>query len=175
MKRLISLIFILSALQGITQDSIYDYRITSVSGQVIDFNDFRGKLIMIVNTASGSERNKQLQQLDTLSQLFLAKGLVVVAFPSNDFSNEEKTNTELQSFAGNHPSFFVAEKSSVKGQSISPLFRWCTKKMYNGSLDTEVRGDFQKFIINREGKIMAIYSGIVSPLDSSIIKMIDVN
>lgn len=165
MKTTILSLLLLLTLAGAAQKSIYNYKIGALNGSVIDFDSLRGKPIVIVNIASGSDRNIQLRQLDTLCTTYAASGLVVVAFPTNDFNKEPKTNEELKNWVvGLHPNLLVTQKTSVKGASISDFYKWCTQKTENGTMDMPVNGDYQKFIINKEGKVVGVYSGMLSPL-----------
>lgn len=159
-----------------TKNSIYEHKVPSLKGTVIDFNDFRGKKIMIVNISSGSTRNTQMQQLNTLCRLYADSNFIVIAFPSNDFKNEARSNNELESLYNNlQPNFLIAGKSLVKGENASPVYKWLTQKNKNGVLDTEVTGDFQKFLISGNGKIIAVYSGIVNPLNALITNALNAN
>ena len=175
MRKLFFSFCILFLTKGFSQNSIYDYQIVSASGNIINFNDFRGKLILIVNTASASERNTQFIQLDSLCRSY-GSDLVVIAFPSNDFLHEPKSNSELQTIsAGFASNFFLAAKCMVTGEGISPVYRWCTQKLYNGVMDSEIKADFQKFIINRTGKMIGFYSGRITPIDILITKTLNTN
>jgi glutathione peroxidase len=142
------------------QSSIYDFTLTSASGSTIDFNNYRGKKILIVNTASQSE---QANQLALLQQLYTQYGtsLVVIAIPSNDFSNELKTNSEIAS--SYNVTFPIAAKSSITGSGIIPLYSWLTKKTQNGFLNTEMKTDFQKFLISSTGTLIGVFSGDIKP------------
>lgn len=173
MRTFICCLLLLGAFTAFAQNSIYTHQVSSIFGSVIDFNDFRGKKILIVNTASGSDRNVQIQQLNNLCQLFKDSGLIVVAFPSNDFAHESKSNEELANlYQSVQPNFFIAEKSVVKGSNMSSVYEWLSKKDRNGVMDGQVKGDFQKFYIDRSGKIVAVYSGSLSAQDTAFINFI---
>ncbi|MBO9563693.1 MAG: hypothetical protein J7621_13005 [Niastella sp.] len=177
MKLSILSFFLLLAMSGFAQQSsVYDFKVTSVSGGEIDFNNFRSKLIMTINIASGSERRTQLLQLDTLCRTYASSGLVVIAFPTNDFNKEPKSNEEIRTWvSGLHPNLLVANKTSVIGETRSAFYKWCTTKSQNGVIDTEVRGDYQKFLITKEGKFLAVFSGVINPLAEPVIKTITAN
>lgn len=169
-------ILILATTTSVAQKPVYDFKVERISGGEIDFNDFRDKIIVIVNIASGSNRQSQLLQLDSLSRSYSSAGLVVVAFPTNDFNHEPKNNQQIREWvAGLHPNLLVATLTSVKGETKSAFYNWCTKKSENGSLDMEVSGDFQKFIINRNGKVVGVYSGALTPKAAPFRKAIDSN
>lgn len=165
--------FLLFTMTAFAQKSVYDYKVPAVTGGEIDCNDLRGKLILVVNIASGSERHTQLLQLDTLCRTYASSGLVVLAFPTNDFNKEPKSNEEIRTWvAGLHPNLKVANKSSVTGDTRSAIYAWCTRKSENGVIDTDVRGDYQKFIISKEGKLISFFSGVMSPLAEPVVKTI---
>jgi glutathione peroxidase len=175
-KLLMLFLFLLLATAASSQKSFYDYKISSVNGNKIDFNNLRGKLIIVVNIASGSERNVQLRQLDTLCQRYASQGLIVVAFPTNDFNKEPKSNDEIRAWAsGLHPNLMVLNKTSVKGESRTAFYNWCTKKSENGMVNMEVVGDYQKFIVSKDGKVVGVFSGALSPLAEPFIKAINAN
>ncbi len=156
-----------------SQQSVYDFKVAGINGKTIDFNELRGKLIVVVNIASGSERHTQLAQLDTLCRLYAAQGLVVVAFPSNDFNKEPKSNEDIRTAVAQLPgNLLVAARTAVKGESQSPLYKWCTQKAANGVIDTEIKSDYHKFIINREGKLTGFFSGVVPPISEPFLKAI---
>lgn len=173
MKISILSFFLLVTMAGFTQKSVYDYKVSSIAGGKIDFKNLRNKLIIVVNISSGSERNVQLRQLDTLCRTYSSEGLIVIAFPTNDFNKEPKSNKEIRSWvSGLHENLLVANMTSVKGEKKAAFYNWCSKKSENGMLNTEVRGDFQKFIISKEGKLVGVFSGAVSPLAAPFIKAI---
>lgn len=143
------------------QSSIYDFQLLSVNGYTINLNAYQGKKILIVNTASLSEHASQLQELEQLYQQYKDSGLVVIAIPSNDFTNEAKSNTEINASYG--VSFPVAVKTSVTGSSISPLYVWLTKKERNNVSNSEVKTDFQKYLIGGDGKLVGTFSSAIKP------------
>lgn len=174
----LSMLFLsfLLTLSGIAQKTAYDFKVSSINGNEIDFNNLHNKILIVVNVASASERTVQLRQLDTLCQRYASEGLVVVAFPSNDFNNEPKTAEEIRSWtAGLHANLLVASKTSVTGEARSAFYSWCTKKSENGMLEADVKGDYQKFIISKEGKVAGVFAGSVSPLAEPFIRAITVN
>lgn len=155
----------LFSLPCISQSTIYDFKVKEINSGDIDLNSFRGKKILIVNVASTGPKASQYTELRELFQQYHGTNLVVICCPSNDFNNEPKNVEELQSFfKGTGNNFFLAKKLSVKGNNISPLYEWLTKKSKNGVRDVPITSDFQKFLINSEGKLIGFFSGRVSPL-----------
>lgn len=169
------LVFVLSlsliVLTVRAQSSIYDFKIPSITGTEIDFNNFRGKKILIVNTASESGQASQLAELEQLFQRYKDSGLVVIAFPTNDFSNEIKSNSDINAEyqTDYHISFPIGAKLSVGGSSIAPIYNWLTKKTFNGLVNSEVRADFHKFLIDENGKLASVFSSEIKPLSRFIV------
>ena len=157
------------SIKGFSQKSFYELKIKSITGATIDLSVYRNQTVLIVNTALNSSDAAQLQELEKLYQQFKGKGFVIIAVPSNDFSNEPKSENEIGPFYKNAVSFIIAEKSPVSGGNISSLYKWLTRKAENGSLSNDVKRDFQKFLISKDGKLVGIFSGKLSP-SSEILK-----
>ena len=153
------------SLTGFTQTSFYDIKVKETKGGNIDMSSFKGKKVLIVNVASGAQSVSQYAELKMLFQEYKERGLVVICFPTNDFNSELKSDAELQSFfTGTSDKFLLGKKLSVKGNNISPLYEWLTQKTKNGVMNVTVKGDFQKFLISKEGKLIGFFSERVSPL-----------
>jgi len=154
--------------------SIYDFKVTSVDGGIIDFSAFRGRKILIVNTASYCGFTPQYAGLESLYQQHKDK-LVVVGFPCNNFMFQEPgTNKMIADFCSRNynVTFPMAAKISVKGRLKAPIYRWLTEKRYNGYGDSEVKWNFQKYLINEQGKLTHIFSHKASPLEKEIVDVI---
>lgn len=155
--------------------SIYDFRVTAIDGGIIDVSRFKGKKILIVNTASLCGYTAQYAELETLHQRYKNK-LVVIGFPSNNFLFQEPgSNEKIAKFCETeyHITFPMAAKISVKGFRIAPIYTWLTQKKYNGFADSKVKWNFQKYLINEEGKLTHIFLTKVPPLDHTIIEAIE--
>ena len=150
--------------------SIYDFTINSLEGKEIDFSVFKGKKILVVNTASKCGFTPQYKELETLYQQY--KGaLVIIGFPANNFLFQEpKGNTEIAEFCQRNygVSFLMSEKVSVKGKDIAPIYYWLTHKKYNGFKDSKVKWNFQKYLLDEQGKLIAIFNPKTSPLSDEI-------
>lgn len=172
MNKSFFIVLLLIIVTGVkAQNSIYDFKIPSVTGDTIDFNSFRGKKILIVNTASESDQASQLAALEQLYQQYKGSGLVVVALPSNDFSNEMRSDAQLSTTYRTNLqlTFPIAKKVSVAGSDIAPLYSWLTKKSKNDFLNSEVKGDFQKYLINSQGKLVSVFSSDIKPLSRFVV------
>jgi glutathione peroxidase len=149
--------------------SIYSITATDIDGGTIHFSDFSGKKILIVNTAIGSPAVSQFERLEELYQLY-KDSLVIIAFPSNSFGNETGTNQSIKDSIMNayHIHFLLAGKIDVSGSGKAPVYQWLTQETQNGMLDNEVVDDFQKFLINKYGVLIGVFSSVVDPMDSTI-------
>lgn len=167
------MVFILtSALNFLLLNGIYDFKIPSLEGGEIDFSKFKGKKILIVNTASKCGYTKQYEDLQKLYQAYKSK-LVVVGFPANNFGGQEPgSNSEIKEFCQRNygVSFPMAEKVSVKGSDIHPLFQWLTQKSQNGVMDADIRWNFTKFLIDENGRLIAVFPSNVKPDSEEIVK-----
>ena len=148
--------------------SIHQFEVEALAGGSIDFADFKGKKILVVNVASACGFTPQYQQLQELSEVMKDK-VVVVGFPSNDFGGQEPgSNDEIRMFCTEryHVTFPMAAKIDIHNH---PVYTWLTQKSRNGILDTEVGWNFFKFLLDEEGKLIAVFPSSVSPFDDLIL------
>ena len=151
--------------------NIYRFKVKALAGGEIDFAEYKDKKILIVNTASECGFTPQYAQLQELYDSFAGK-LVVVGFPSNDFGGQEPgSNEEIKGFCDSrfHVTFPMASKIKVKGDEQHPLYQWLTHKEQNGKLDSEVKWNFHKFLIDEKGELIGSFSTVVDPLDEQIL------
>ena len=149
---------------------IYDFKVPSIDGKTIDFAQFKGKKILIVNTASQCGYTPQYEDLQKLYDTYKDK-LVIVGFPTNNFGGQEPgTNAEIQSFCKKNygVTFPIAAKVSVKGGDIHPLFKWLTSKSENGVMDATILWNFNKFLIDENGKWMQYFNSNILPMSDEI-------
>ena len=167
--------FITIAILSITSvfvSSIYAKKFTTLNGTEVAMNQYQGKKILLVNIASGSEYFAiQLPQLQQLYQMY-KDSLVVIAFPSNDFGREQRNNDELQQLLKNtyHISFPVSVLTSVKdaAPNTHAVYKWLQNKNENGEIKGKIKKDFQKFLLDKTGNIMGIFSAETQPLDKVV-------
>lgn len=149
----------------------YDLRTTAINGSEISFNDFRGKNVLIVNTASDCGYTNQLSDLKKLHQLY-NKDLIVIGFPSNDFKEQEKlSDEEIASFCiiNFNVSFLLAKKSVVvKGEDQNEVFKWLSEKDQNGWNDKAPEWNFSKYLVNKKGFLTHYFGPGVAPLSKDI-------
>jgi glutathione peroxidase len=153
---------------------IYDFKVGSLDGGTIDFSKYRGKKILIVNTASECGYTPQYADLEKLYEQYKSK-LVVVGFPANNFGGQEPgTNGEIKEFCKKNygVTFPMAGKVSVKGEDIHPLFKWLTSKSENGVMDADIKWNFTKFLLDENGKLLAVFPSKVNPTSEEITKFL---
>jgi glutathione peroxidase len=150
---------------------IYDFKVPSLSGGTIDFADFKGKKILIVNTASKCGFTPQYEGLEKLYEQYKDK-LVIVGFPANNFfSQEPGSNETIEAFCKKNygVSFPMAAKISVKGKNIAPIYQWLCSKAENGVMNAKISWNFNKFLLDENGKLIAHYKSKVKPMSEEII------
>lgn len=152
--------------------SVYDFKVPSLSGDTIDFSKYKGKYLLIVNTASQCGYTKQYADLEKLYEGH-KDNLVIVGFPANNFGGQEPgSNAEIKEFCQKNygVTFPMAEKVSVKGSDIHPLFQYLTSKEKNGVQDAEIKWNFTKFLLDKNGKLVAVFPSAVNPMSEEITK-----
>lgn len=160
---------------SLKSNSIYGFKVTALDGSEIDFSDFKGKKILIVNTASKCGLTPQYEGLEKLYKKYQDK-LVIVGFPSNDFLFQEPgENKEIEEFCRLNygVSFPMAAKIEVKGNNQAPIYQWLTNKNLNGKESSAITWNFQKYLLDEKGQIIKHFSPKTDPEDSEIIKLIE--
>lgn len=155
--------------------SIYSLSVADTNNGAINFNDFKGKKILIVNTATGNApANQQIAELQQLYQQNI-DSLVVVAFPSNSFGHQLGTNAEIKATMQNTygVNFPIAVKSWVKGDSANVVYKWLSDKMQNEMMNSKTLRDFQKYLIDGSGRLVAKFDSSINPLHPKIQAAID--
>ena len=150
--------------------SIYDFKVVALNGDTIDFAGFKGKKILIVNTASKCGFTPQYEGLEQLYQKYKDR-LVVIGFPCNNFlSQEPGSNEKIKAFCTKNygVSFPMAAKISVKGKNIAPIYKWLCNKSENGVMDAKISWNFNKFLLDENGKIIAWFPSKVTPMSVEI-------
>ncbi|WP_312344421.1 glutathione peroxidase [Chryseobacterium binzhouense] len=159
--------------QQVMSKSIYDYKVDALEeGKTINFADFKGKKILIVNTASECGYTPQYADLEKISKDYAEK-LVVVGFPANNFGEQEPgSNVEIGAFCQKNygVTFPLASKVSVKGDDTAPIFKYLSDKNLNGVKDTDIQWNFTKFLVDENGKLIESFPSKVKPTDEAITK-----
>jgi glutathione peroxidase len=155
----------------IAQKSIYDFKVEALDGGTIDFASFKGKKILVVNTASKCGYTPQYEGLEALYKKMGGK-LVIVGFPANNFGSQEPgTNTEIGEFCKKNygVTFPMAAKISVKGDDRAAIYNWLCNKSENGVLDAEIKWNFNKFLLDENGKLLYYFDSKVTPMSDELV------
>jgi len=161
---------------GQVTSSLYnlDFSIDYLSGGKIDFSTFKGKKVLFVNVASKCGYTPQYAELQKLADKYQDK-LIVIGLPCNQFGGQEPgTSEEIATFCKVNygVQFIITQKIDVKGNNQHELYKWLTNKSQNGKLDTSVQWNFQKYLIDEDGKLMASFSSSTTPLSSEILDLL---
>jgi glutathione peroxidase len=155
--------------------SFYDLKAVANDGTIIDFSNFRGKKVLLVNTASDCGYTGQYAQLEQL-YLEYRDRLIVIGFPANDFKRQEKgTDEEIAAFCKTNYaiSFLLAKKTVVvKKPGQHPIFQWLSESSRNGWCDQAPGWNFAKYLVTEQGMLAAYFSSSISPLEEVVIKAI---
>lgn len=171
--------------------SIYDFKVPSLDGTDIDFSAFKGKKIMIVNTASECGNTPQYKELEALYEKYKDK-LVIVGFPANNFGAQEPgSNEQIKAFCTKNygVTFPMAEKISVKGDDIHPLYKWLVDQskelakavpadnskdlVWKKFLSDPVIWNFTKFLVDENGKLIAVFHHKVNPMSDEVLRLLN--
>jgi len=157
------------------KETIYQYKVTDLTGKQFDLASLKGKKVMIVNTASKCGLTPQYKDLEALYKEYKDKGLVIIGFPANNFAAQEPgTNQEIAEFCQMNygVTFPMMEKISVKGDDMAPLYHFLTEKSKNGLQDSQVEWNFQKYLINEKGELEKVIGPQTLPTDPQVIDWI---
>jgi len=175
----------------ISASSIYDFKVDGLEGNPIDLSQYKGKKIMIVNTASKCGNTPQYKELEELYKKYKDK-LVIIGFPANNFGGQEPgSNQEIREFCTRNygVSFPMAAKVSVKGEDIHPLFKWLVEQsndmakkitadntkdvLYKRFLQDPVSWNFTKFLVDEKGNLVTVFHNKVSPMSEEVLKYLN--
>lgn len=156
-------------------NSIHQFRVEGLEGQTIDFAAFAGKKILVVNVASECGFTPQYQQLQELQEHF-GEQLVVIGFPCNDFGGQEPGDgAEIRRFCTQRfdITFPLTAKVQIKGEHKHPIYRWLTAKAENGHSDSMVSWNFQKYLLDENGHLLAVFPPACDPFDPALLDYLE--
>lgn len=159
----------------LTGSAIYDFKVPGLDGNSIDFSAFKGKKILIVNTASKCGNTPQYKDLEALYEKYKSK-LVIVGFPANNFAGQEPgTNSEIKEFCTKNygVTFPMADKISVKGNDIAPLYKYLQEQRAAKGFADPVVWNFGKFLVDEKGNLIATFSPKTQPMSEDILKYLN--
>ena len=155
--------------------SIYNFKIKALDGSTIDFSKYKGKKILIVNTASMCGFTPQYEGLEKLYESH-KDNLVIIGFPSDNFGNQEfHSDDSISTFCrkDHGVTFPLTTRVDVKGPNATPVFKYLCSKSENGVLDAEISWNFNKFIIDENGNLLQHFDSKVTPESDELLKYID--
>ena len=154
------------------EKNFYDLNIEGISGETINFRDFKNKVVLIVNTASYCGFTKQYEDLQNLWVKYNKKGLIVLGVPSNSFNQEKKKNSEVKEFCevNFNITFPLTVITEVKGKNAHELFRWAKANYGNSAVP---KWNFHKILIDKNGKVHDTYASFTKPFSKKIINELD--
>ena len=154
------------------EKKFHDFSIESISGETINFNDYKNKVVLIVNTASYCGFTKQYDELQELWDLYKTKGLIVIGVPSNSFNQEKKNNADVKKFCdvNFNISFPLTAITEVKGEKTHELFKWAKDNHGKSAIP---KWNFHKILINKEGKVEDTFASFTNPMSKKILKKIE--
>ncbi len=156
--------------------SIYDFTLNSIDGQPVPLSAYQGKVVLLVNVASKCGFTPQYKELEALYEKYKDQGLVVVGFPANNFMAQEPgTNEEIKTFCTRtyNVTFPMYSKISVKGDDKAPLYQFLTDKSANPSTGGEIKWNFTKFLVGKDGKVIGRFEPAVKPDAPQVVAAIE--
>ena len=154
------------------EKKFYDLSIESITGEIINFNDYKNKVILIVNTASYCGFTKQYDELQELWDLYKSRGLIVLGIPSNTFNQEKNNNSDIKKFCEVNFSinFPLTTITDVKGENAHELYKWAKE---NHGKSTIPKWNFHKILINKDGEVEDTFASFTKPMSKKIIDIIE--
>jgi glutathione peroxidase len=179
MKKTISsialMLGIFAANNAVAQTSFYDLKAKTIDGKDFSFAELKGKKVLIVNTASKCGYTPQYEDLEKLYKTYKDKNFVIIGFPANNFMRQEPgSNSEIKEFCTKNygVTFQMMEKISVKGDDKNDVYKWLTEKARNGKMDSDVKWNFQKYMIDEKGNLVDFASSGDKPMSDKIVNWI---
>ncbi len=162
----LAVLLLLSTMLSASANNVYDFTLSSIDGQPAPLAAYKGKAILLVNVASKCGFTPQYSALESLYEKYKDRGLVIVGIPANNFGAQEPgTNQEIKTFCTRtyHVSFPMMSKVSVKGDDTTPLYQFLTDPSTDPKHSGEIKWNFTKFLISRNGEIAARFEPNVTP------------
>ncbi len=151
--------------------TLHDFSARTIDGELFDFSILKGKKVLVVNTATECTLSSQIKKLQELYEEYGCRNFEIIAFPSNDFGSQEPgSNQQIKAFctAKYGVTFPLMEKITIKGDDMHPVYRWLTSSKENGTFEGRVTWNFQKFMIDEEGRVVNTLSPVTGPQNRRI-------
>lgn len=155
--------------------TLHDFKVKDIDGKDFDLSSLKGKKVLVVNTASKCGLTPQYEDLQKLYKMYGGDKFIIIGFPANNFMKQEPgSNLEIKQFCSSeyNITFPMMAKISVKGKDIHPLYKWLTEKELNGKMDSKVKWNFQKYLIDENGTFVDVVYPKTNPLDDKIVNWI---
>jgi glutathione peroxidase len=178
MKYLGTMLLSLVMMMGISAQSksFHDFVVEVIDGNKFSLSQLEGKKVLVVNTASKCGLTPQYEDLEKLYNEYKNNDFVIIGFPANNFMNQEPgTNEEIKTFCQKNygVSFPMMSKISVKGDDMHPVYQWLTNKDKNGKMNSKVKWNFQKYMINEQGQLVDVVPPRKKPFSDKIVNWIE--
>ncbi len=157
-----------------SSQTLFDFKVKDIKGKELDLAQYKGKVTMIVNTASSCGFTPQMKELQDLQTKFGPQGFTVLAFPSNDFKQDSGSNEEISKFAADtyKITFPLMDKNPVRGEDKQPVYKFLTDSK-SSFMFKEVKWNFEKFLVGKDGKVIERWSSEVKPSSAEVVKKIE--
>jgi glutathione peroxidase len=156
--------------------SVLDFHVKDIDGKDVDLAKYKGKVLLIVNTASQCGKTPQYKDLQAIYEKYKGQGFEVLAFPANEFGSQEPgNNAQIKEFCSTHyqVAFPLFSKIVVKGKGIDPLYNFLTNQSTNPKFAGEIPWNFTKFLVNRKGEVIARFEPRATPTSAAVSEAID--
>lgn len=173
MLKIISTFIFLFSLQSFADsEELYKIQLKTIEGKNVDLKNYKGKVLLFVNTASACGFTPQFKDLVDLQTQFGKDGFQVLAFPSNDFKQDQGSNEEVKKFADEKykVNFPLFDKAPVRGSDKQPVYKYLTSQRKD--IFNEVSWNFEKFVVNKKGEVVERFSSRVKPSDPKVVQLI---
>ncbi|MEW6737336.1 MAG: glutathione peroxidase [Acidobacteriota bacterium] len=163
----------MSATKG---QSIYDFQLKDINNNDVKMQQYKGKVLLIVNVASECGYTPQYEGLEKIYSKYQSQGFSVLGFPANNFGAQEPgTNEEIKTFCTTryHVTFPMFSKISVKGEDKHPFYKYLTEKQTNPEFSGELKWNFNKFLVDKTGKIVARFDSNAEPENATVTEAIE--
>ena len=156
--------------------TVLDFTMKNIDGKNVLLGDYQGQVVMLVNVASKCGYTPQYKDLESLYRKYEKQGFAILAFPANNFGRQEPgTNKDIKAFCKSKfdVTFDLFAKVSVKGEDQCPLYKYLTDKDKNGRFGGEIRWNFQKFLVDRDGEVIARFEPGDNPMSEKVIEALE--
>lgn len=175
MKKLLAVLCLMSS-ATFGASNVYEFTMKSIDGKAMPLANFKGKVLLVVNVASHCGYTPQYRALEAVYEKYKDRGLVVLGFPANNFMGQEPgTDEEIKTFCSTkyNVSFPLYSKISVKGENKAPLYQFLTDTTANAATGGEIKWNFTKFLVDRDGKVIQRFEPAVKPDSPEVISAIE--